>query len=81
MPTSTTRTAVSRGLGCVVTLWLTVVGFAVQPPRASAQTTTFTYQGELTDSATAANGSYDLQFALFGGASGGTQIGASQTVL
>ncbi|MFN2576342.1 MAG: tail fiber domain-containing protein [Pyrinomonadaceae bacterium] len=45
-----------------------------------AQTTSFTYQGRLRDSGAAANGTYDLQFALFDSASGGTQIGATQTV-
>ena len=45
-----------------------------------AQTTSFTYQGRLRDSGAAANGNYDLQFALFDSASGGTQIGATQTV-
>ena len=47
---------------------------------AHAQTTSFTYQGRLTDSNNPANGNYDLQFALFDNSSGGTQIGATQTV-
>src|SRR6266536_768634 len=47
---------------------------------ANGQTAAFTYQGRLTDSGTPANGNYDLQFALFDSASGGTQIGAPQTV-
>ena len=42
-----------------------------------AQTTSFTYQGRLTEANNPANGSYDLQFALFDAASGGTQIGGS----
>jgi hypothetical protein len=42
---------------------------------AFAQTTTFTYQGKLTDGATAANGTYQFQFKLFDAASGGNQIG------
>lgn len=44
----------------------------------SAQTTTFTYQGKLNDGATAANGSYLLEFKLFGtqAVGTGTQIGA-----
>jgi len=33
---------------------------------ASAQTTTFTYQGRLQDTGTPANGSYDLQFSFVG---------------
>lgn len=44
-----------------------------------AQTSVFTYQGRLTDGGTAANGNYDLQFALFDSLAGGTQIGATQT--
>lgn len=47
--------------------------FSVSPAR--AQTTTFTYQGRLTSSSSAANGSYDFQFALFDALTGGTQIG------
>jgi hypothetical protein len=47
---------------------------------ARAQTTSFSYQGRLTDGGTAANGNYDLQFALFDSAAGGAQIGATQTV-
>ncbi len=44
-----------------------------------AQTTTFTYQGKLTDSAMAANGTYDLGFALYDAPTGGNQIGTSIT--
>jgi hypothetical protein len=47
---------------------------------ATAQTSSFTYQGRLTDGGTAANGTYDLQFALFDSLSGGTQIGSTQTL-
>src|SRR5437870_7471033 len=39
-----------------------------------AQTTAFTYQGKLTDGGAPANGTYDLQFTLFDGAS--AQVGA-----
>ena len=46
---------------------------------APAQTATFTYQGRLTDASAQANGTYDLGFALFDAATGGTQIGAAQT--
>lgn len=44
---------------------------------AKAQTTSFTYQGRLTDGGNAANGTYDLQFALFDG--GGLAIGSTLT--
>jgi hypothetical protein len=48
--------------------------------RSQAQSTSFTYQGRLTDGGAAANGNYDLQFALFDSLTGGSQIGATQTV-
>jgi hypothetical protein len=44
--------------------------------RASAQTTSFTYQGELTEGGNPADGTYDFQFSLFDSVSDGTQIGA-----
>jgi len=46
---------------------------------ANAQTAAFSYQGKLTDGASAANGSYQMQFALFDASTGGNQIGATQT--
>ena len=52
----------------------------ISASAAIAQTTGFTYQGRLTDGVTAANGNYDLQFALWDTASGGAQIGTTQTV-
>ena len=47
--------------------WL-VIFFAFDPPfsPAFAQSTAFTYQGSLNDNGAAANGSYDIQFALYG---------------
>jgi hypothetical protein len=42
-----------------------------------AQTTEFTYQGQLMSSSALANGSFDFEFALFDG--GGTQIGPTAT--
>ncbi|MBU6411913.1 MAG: hypothetical protein KGS45_00425 [Planctomycetes bacterium] len=38
----------------------------------------FTFQGELRDGGTAVNGVYDMQFSLFGVATGGTKIGDTQ---
>ena len=59
--------------------WLTlVIAFLLGAHGASAQTSVFTYQGRLSDGGTPANGSYDLQFALWDSASGGSQIGATQ---
>ncbi|HEX7294412.1 MAG TPA: tail fiber domain-containing protein [Pyrinomonadaceae bacterium] len=45
-----------------------------------SQTTSFTYQGRLTEGGSAANGNYDLQFGLFDSLSGGTQVGSTQTL-
>ena len=45
-----------------------------------AQTNGFTYQGRLADGGIAANGNYDLQFALFDAADGNNQIGQTKTV-
>ncbi len=50
-------------------------GFAT----ARAQTSVFTYQGRLNDTALAANGTYNMQFALFDAISGGAQIGSTIT--
>src|SRR5438067_3903563 len=47
--------------------------------HAQTQTTSFTYQGRLTDAGAPANANYDLQFALFDSASGGTQISSTLT--
>lgn len=53
---------------------------AMSADAARGQTTTFTYQGQLSDAGALASGSYDLQFALFDTTAGGAQIGANQTV-
>src|SRR5262245_40942616 len=47
---------------------------------ASAQTTSFTYQGKLVDNGTPANSNYDFQFSLFDALSGGSQLGTTQTL-
>jgi hypothetical protein len=44
-----------------------------------AQTSVFTYQGKLDDASAAATGTYQMQFALFPAASGGSQIGSTIT--
>jgi hypothetical protein len=46
----------------------------------AAQSSSFTYQGRLTDGSTPANGNYDLRFALFDSAAGSSQIGQTQTI-
>jgi len=45
-----------------------------------AQTASFTYQGKLTDNGLAANGSYQMQFALFDAAANGNQLGATVSI-
>ncbi|MFO1488774.1 MAG: hypothetical protein U1F65_09875 [Verrucomicrobiota bacterium] len=57
-----------------LTVLLTVLGLS-----AFAQGTAFTYQGRLNDGSSPANGAYDLAFALFDAASGGTQQGGALT--
>jgi len=46
----------------------------------SAQTTSFTYQGKLSNNSTPATGNYDFEFRLYDAASGGTQQGVTQTL-
>jgi len=60
-------------------LLMLIVAVFVLCGMAFAQTTSFTYQGRLTDSGNPANGNYDLQFALWDNSSGGAQIGSTQT--
>ena len=62
-------------------LLVLAVAISLSGGSALAQTTAFTYQGRLTDGGTLANGSYDLQFALWDTLSGGSQIGATQNLL
>src|SRR3989475_7634520 len=59
---------------------LLVVVLTMGASTARAQTSSFTYQGRLTDGGAAANGNYDLQFALFDSLSGGAQVGSTQTL-
>ena len=44
-----------------------------------AQTSSFTYQGRLSDGNSAATGNYDLQLVLRDGASAGNQVGGALT--
>jgi hypothetical protein len=54
--------------------------FSLQPSALLAQgTTAFTYQGQLHDSGTNANGAYTMIFKLCDAASGGNQIGSAIT--
>lgn len=45
-----------------------------------AQTTEFTYQGQLQSSSAPANGNHDFEFALFDSLSGGSQLGSTITL-
>ncbi len=67
-----------RGLRCAGVFLL--VSVLVGAGAANGQTTSFTYQGQLSDAGSLANSSYDLRFALFDSMAGGAQIGANQTV-
>jgi hypothetical protein len=46
----------------------------------SAQTTSFTYQGKLSNNSTPATGNYDFEFRLYDAASGGSQQGTTQAL-
>src|SRR5262245_22581470 len=54
-------------------LVLAILSFALHAGVTAGQTTSFNYQGRLTDGGTPANGSYDLQFTLWDAGSGGLQ--------
>lgn len=60
---------------------LLLISSLLLPSRAAAAPlgSTVTYQGRLTDGAAAANGTYDLRFALFDSDSGSGQVGAAIT--
>src|SRR2546425_1197233 len=53
--------------------WLAFIAVLLWGGAAYAQTTSFTYQGRLTDGGAPANNNYDLQFTLWDSAVGGTQ--------
>jgi hypothetical protein len=52
---------------------LAALGLAAGP-NASAQTTAFTYQGQLIQNGAVAGGTYDLQFSLYNVATAGSAI-------
>ena len=60
-----------------MTIWVLILLSLVGYSTAWAQTTGFTYQGNLRNGGTAANGSYDFELLLFDAAAGGTQIGTT----
>ncbi|HET6545138.1 MAG TPA: hypothetical protein VFG55_00145 [Rhodanobacteraceae bacterium] len=55
---------------CLCVFLLALAGYASADPLGSD----FTYQGQLTDAGTPANGSYDFEFALYTSASGGVAV-------
>src|SRR6267378_8552809 len=61
---------VSAALGSLCCATLLIFACA---STAFAQTTSFTYQGRLTDGGTPANGTYEIQFTLWDASAGGTQ--------
>ena len=61
----------STVLALAVATWSLLIAVNFAP----AQGTAFTYQGQLDSSRSAANGNYDLQFAIYDGLTGGTQQG------
>src|SRR5262245_5637353 len=80
MPSQIKVQRATRSRSTVRQLALIVIAL-VLPTLAFAQTTSFTYQGRFTDSGTAANGVYDMQFKLFDSASvgAGNQVGSTIT--
>jgi hypothetical protein len=58
-------------------LYATVLSWVVLSNGVVAQTTTFTYQGKLTDNGSPATGSYQMEFKLFNAVSGGSQLGGT----
>jgi hypothetical protein len=64
----------------LISISITLAFLVCVSTTASAQTTSFTYQGRLADSGTPVNANYDLQFALWNSLSAGAQIGSTQTI-
>ena len=60
-------------------LAVSVVSIFVGLVSVAAQTTAFTYQGQLNDGVSAASGTYQMEFRLFDALSAGTQIGSTIT--
>src|SRR4051794_15149832 len=48
-------------------------------PKAAGQSTSFTYQGRLTENGLPASGVYDLQLTVFNAVSGGVSVGTTNT--
>ncbi|PWU20850.1 MAG: hypothetical protein C5B50_03020 [Verrucomicrobia bacterium] len=59
--------------------WFGLITLLTAQPVARAQSSAFTYQGRLNDTAAPAGGLYDLTFALFNASSGPAQVGNTIT--
>ncbi|HLP83953.1 MAG TPA: hypothetical protein VK157_06345 [Phycisphaerales bacterium] len=59
---------------------VTIISLALSASALAQSATTFTYQGELRDGATPANGAYDVRLRLFDSAAGTTQLGPTLCV-
>jgi hypothetical protein len=67
---------------CRITRWLALVALAIlntQVPTVLAQGTAFTYQGQLQNAGSLANGSYNFTFALYTTNTGGTSVAGPLT--
>lgn len=60
-------------------MWLPLVAVNLPPETAHAQGTAITYQGKLSDSGAPANGTYDLQFAIYDASTNGDLMGSALT--
>ncbi len=69
----------NRSRQAVLSLVLAATGLslATVSSQALAQSTAFTYQGELKQAGALASGTYDIRFKLFNAASGGAQVGST----
>jgi hypothetical protein len=70
------KTQKAWAFGVVPAILLFVKGHgALEPVRAAALSDVFTYQGQLIDGGSPANGNYDLRFRLYSEIGGGGQVG------
>ena len=58
-------------------LFMTLTAVLILNLAAFSQTTTFTYQGKLTDTGNPPTGTYQMEFSMYDALAGGTQIGAT----
>lgn len=62
---------------CLRSLFMTLSAVLIMNLAAFSQTTTFTYQGKLTDTGNPPTGTYQMEFSMYDALAGGTQIGAT----